>query len=130
MSCSFSAFDQDDSGTIDFNEFLIAFSITSKGKLEDRLNWAFNYYDLDNNNYIDSKELRKVLNVISNNILEIHTEFLLPNLLIAKNTRFIKRWAWTAKATQRSRQRPTRCSRILTLITIEKSRDKNSLRAA
>lgn len=75
MSCSFSAFDQDDSGTIDFNEFLIAFSITSKGKLEDRLNWAFNYYDLDNNNYIDSKELRKVLNVISSIFVLFHLEF-------------------------------------------------------
>ena len=28
------------------------------------MNWAFNYYDLDDNNYIDSKELKKVLHAI------------------------------------------------------------------
>ena len=38
----FYAFDTDNSGTIEFTEFLIAFNIRSKGSLEDRLNWTFN----------------------------------------------------------------------------------------
>ena len=28
-----------------------------------RLNWAFSMYDLDNNDYIDEKEMKKVLKV-------------------------------------------------------------------
>ena len=38
----FYAFDTDNSGTIEFTEFLIAFNIRSKGSLEERLNWTFN----------------------------------------------------------------------------------------
>ena len=42
----FDVFDDDDSGTIEFEEFMFALSITSRGSLEERLDWAFRLYDL------------------------------------------------------------------------------------
>ena len=42
----FDVFDDDDSGTIEFEEFMFALSIISRGSLEERLDWAFRLYDL------------------------------------------------------------------------------------
>jgi Ca2+-binding EF-hand superfamily protein len=40
------AFDSDNSGAIDFSEFVIAFSITSFGDLKDKAKFAFHIFDL------------------------------------------------------------------------------------
>jgi len=60
----FSAFDTDHSGKIEFTEFLIAFNIRSKGKLEDKLNWTFDVYDRNNDGIIDRKELKKMFTML------------------------------------------------------------------
>ncbi len=39
------AFDKDHSNRIEFAEFLVAFNIKSKGKIEDKLSWTFDVYD-------------------------------------------------------------------------------------
>jgi neuronal calcium sensor 1 len=49
---------------LDFNEFLLSVTITAKGNLNDRLNWAFNYYDQNNNNYIEAREMTTVIKAI------------------------------------------------------------------
>ena len=44
----FDVIDEDKSGSIDFEEFIHALSITSNSSLEEKLEWAFMLYDLDN----------------------------------------------------------------------------------
>lgn len=42
----FNALDQDDSGYIDFSEFIIAFSMISPGSTEEKIRMAFRIFDL------------------------------------------------------------------------------------
>lgn len=60
----FKTFDTDASGEIDFVEFLIAISVTSQGDIKDKLQMAFNMYDIDGNGKIDKKEMVKIIEAI------------------------------------------------------------------
>jgi len=57
----FNTLDQDDTGIITFEDFVLGLSILVKGCLEDKLRWIFSLYDQDRDGYISRGEMEEVV---------------------------------------------------------------------
>lgn len=60
----FGIFDTDNSKYIDFKEFIIALSITSRGNTDQKLEWSFKLYDLNRNGKVDYTSVHTVVAAI------------------------------------------------------------------
>ncbi|CAF4084374.1 unnamed protein product [Adineta steineri] len=60
----FVTFDKDNSGKIDFNEFLLAMDLMEKGNLEEKLRYAFELYDVDKNGILTRIETETIIRMV------------------------------------------------------------------
>jgi len=60
----FRTFDKDGTGKIDFREFITSLSIQINGTREEKLNWAFDLYDIDQTGVIKRDEALTIISAI------------------------------------------------------------------
>eukprot|EP01116_Phalansterium_solitarium_P000339 TRINITY_DN10216_c0_g1_i1.p1 TRINITY_DN10216_c0_g1~~TRINITY_DN10216_c0_g1_i1.p1 ORF type:complete len:187 (-),score=63.95 TRINITY_DN10216_c0_g1_i1:148-708(-) len=56
----FNAFDDNKDGQINFQEFVCSLSVMTKGQPDEKLEFAFQLYDLDGNGYIERDEMVRI----------------------------------------------------------------------
>lgn len=60
----FDTFDLHSNGSVSFEDFVINLSIILRGSITDKLNWAFNLYDLNKDGCITREEMTDIMNAI------------------------------------------------------------------
>lgn len=59
----FNIWDQNQDGSIDFKEFIVAINMSRNATLEEKCKWAFKMYDIDGNDYITKREMLCIITV-------------------------------------------------------------------
>ncbi|XP_063332823.1 Kv channel-interacting protein 2-like isoform X1 [Pelmatolapia mariae] len=60
----FEAFDTQNNGSVSFEDFVISLSIILRGSITDKLNWAFNLYDINKDGCITREEMTEIMHSI------------------------------------------------------------------
>ena len=60
----FRIFDDDNSKTLEFKEFLMAIAVTQCNSERDKLTWAFRLYDIDNSGTINVTEMQSIIETL------------------------------------------------------------------
>ncbi|XP_068452364.1 calsenilin isoform X3 [Clinocottus analis] len=60
----FNAFDMDRNGSIRFEDFVIGLSVLLRGSVTEKLNWAFNLYDINKDGYVTKEEMLEIMTSI------------------------------------------------------------------
>uniref|UniRef100_A0A8K9UM64 Potassium voltage-gated channel interacting protein 2 n=1 Tax=Oncorhynchus mykiss TaxID=8022 RepID=A0A8K9UM64_ONCMY len=60
----FEAFDTHKNGTVSFEDFVTGLSIILRGSVTEKLNWAFNLYDLNKDGFITKEEMTDIMSSI------------------------------------------------------------------
>ena len=83
----FRLYDADNSGYLNFREFIAGVSMTSWKNPKTRIEWIFRLYDLDSDGCISSTEMRSVLTVMRETevYLIVNTPFRLTCKIFAVN---------------------------------------------
>ena len=77
----FTMFDEDESNTMDFSEFVIAEAAVTLASPREKLNWIFSVFDKDGGGVIDHREMRDVvLGLFTMAGIRIHEEILVERL--------------------------------------------------
>ncbi|XP_068607575.1 A-type potassium channel modulatory protein KCNIP2-like isoform X3 [Brachionichthys hirsutus] len=60
----FDAFDTNNIGSVSFEDFVVSLSVILRGSIADKLNWAFNLYDLNKDGCITREEMTDIMHSI------------------------------------------------------------------
>uniref|UniRef100_A0A8B9SXT7 Potassium voltage-gated channel interacting protein 3 n=1 Tax=Anas platyrhynchos TaxID=8839 RepID=A0A8B9SXT7_ANAPL len=60
----FTAFDADGSGALCFEDFVGGLSVLLRGTVQEKLNWAFNLYDINKDGFITKEEMLEIMKSI------------------------------------------------------------------
>ncbi|XP_069610166.1 A-type potassium channel modulatory protein KCNIP2 isoform X4 [Ranitomeya imitator] len=72
----FNAFDTDHNGSVSFEDFVAGLSIILRGTIDDKLNWAFNLYDLNKDGCITKEEMMDIMK----SIYDMMGKYTYPNM--------------------------------------------------
>lgn len=71
----FRSFDQNKDDAVDFSEFILGLSITSRGTIEEKLDWSFRMYDIRDENEISFDDMLLVVTSIYKMFGTMFTDF-------------------------------------------------------